>query len=254
MVKSFKTNILTWLKTKTYIKTEIDNFLNGKSDTNHTHTNASTTTPGFLSAEDKTKLNNLEQITVDSTISATSTNPVQNKVINTALTGKANTNHTHSITNITNLQSQLDGKANSVHTHDDRYYTETEIGEKLNGKADSNHTHSIDNITGLSTSLDGKMSNNYKVSAVTGADNMYAHRIGDIVILSWWGRRVSTTNNWQDWKTLPYTSANTQYIWTEVQSTDSSVKVRIPPNSNKIQINASGNGNIGAGFIVYPTK
>ena len=99
-----------------------------------------------------------------------------------------------------------------------------------------------------------KMGNNYKVSAVTGADNMYAHRIGDIVILSWWGRRVSTTNNWQDWKTLPYTSANTQHIWTSVYSTDTNVQVRIPPNSDKIQINVSGNGNIGAGFIVYPTK
>lgn len=152
MVKSFKTNILTWLKTKTYIKTEIDNFLNGKSDTNHTHTNASTTTPGFLSAEDKTKLNNLEQITVDSTINANSTNPVQNKVINTALTGKANTNHTHSITNITNLQSQLDGKANSVHTHDDRYYTETEMNTKLNGKANSSHTHTASQISDLTVS------------------------------------------------------------------------------------------------------
>lgn len=152
MVKSFKTNILTWLKTKTYIKTEIDNFLNGKSDTNHTHTNASTTTPGFLSAEDKTKLNNLKQITVDSTINATSTNPVQNKVINTALTGKANTNHTHSITNITNLQSQLDGKANSVHTHDDRYYTETEMDSKLNGKANSSHTHTASQISDLAVS------------------------------------------------------------------------------------------------------
>lgn len=99
-----------------------------------------------------------------------------------------------------------------------------------------------------------KMGNNYKVSAVTDADNMYAHRIGDIVILSWWGRRVSTTNNWQDWKTLPYTSANTQHIWTSVDSGDTSVMVRIPPNSDKIQINVSGNGNIGAGFIVYPTK
>lgn len=99
-----------------------------------------------------------------------------------------------------------------------------------------------------------KMGNNYEVSAVTGADNMYAHRIGDIVILSWWGLSVSTTNNWQDWKTLPYTSANTQHIWTSVYSTDTSVKVRIPPNSNKIQIHVSGNGNIGAGFIVYPTK
>lgn len=99
-----------------------------------------------------------------------------------------------------------------------------------------------------------KMGNNYEVSAVTDADNMYAHRIGDIVILSWWGRSVSKTNNWQDWKTLPYTSANTQHIWTSVHSTDTSVQVRIPPNSDKIQINVSGNGNIGAGFIVYPTK
>lgn len=99
-----------------------------------------------------------------------------------------------------------------------------------------------------------KMGNNYKVSAVTDADNMYAHRIGDIVILSWWGRSVSTTNGWQDWKTLPYTSANTQHIWTTAYSTDTSVQVRIPPNSDKIQINVSGNGHISAGFIVYPTK
>lgn len=99
-----------------------------------------------------------------------------------------------------------------------------------------------------------KMGNNYKVSAVTGVDNMYAHRIGDIVILSWWGCSVSKTNNWQDWKTLPYTSANTQHIWTSAHSTDTSVMVRIPPNSNKIQINVSNNGYISAGFIVYPTK
>lgn len=99
-----------------------------------------------------------------------------------------------------------------------------------------------------------KMGNNYKVSAVTGVDNMYAHRIGDIVILSWWGCSVSTTNNWQDWKTLPYTSVNTQHIWTSVHSTDTSVMVRIPPNSDKIQINVSNNGYISAGFIVYPTK
>ena len=65
MVKSFKTNLLTWLKTKTYIKTEIDELLQLKSNIGHTHTNASTTTPGFLSAEDKTKLNNLKQITVE---------------------------------------------------------------------------------------------------------------------------------------------------------------------------------------------
>lgn len=254
MVKSFKTNLLTWLKTKTYIKTEIDNFLNGKSDTNHTHTNASTTTSGFLSAEDKTKLNNLEQITVDSTINATSTNPVQNKVINTALTGKANTNHTHSITNITNLQSQLDGKANSVHTHDDRYYTEAEIDTKLDNKADSSHSHSINDVTGLSTSLDGKMSNDYSESTIES--NFFAHKIGNIVIVTWWNPTLPTTqNSWLDWKTLPYKSCNTQPIWVNGDGVGCEVRVQVPPNSNKLQVFIDGGtGSIRPGIIVYPTK
>lgn len=206
MVKSFKTNILTWLKTKTYIKTEIDNFLNGKSDTNHTHTNASTTTPGFLSAEDKTKLNNLEQITVDSSINATSTNPVQNKVINTALTGKANTNHTHSITNITNLQSQLDGKANSVHTHDDRYYTETEMDKKLNGKADSNHTHSIGNVTNLQSKLDTIPSLTSTSITVSGTDNqgiITFYKFGKIVVMELDLLKVNFTHSWNVVGTIP---------------------------------------------------
>ena len=206
MVKSFKTNILTWLKTKTYIKTEIDNFLNGKSDTNHTHTNASTTTPGFLSAEDKTKLNNLEQITVDSTINATSTNPVQNKVINTALTGKANTNHTHSITNITNLQSQLDGKANSVHTHDDRYYTETEMDEKLNGKADSSHTHNIGNVTNLQSKLDTIPSLTSTSITVSGTDNQGTitfYKFGKIVVMELDLLKVHLTSSWNVVGTIP---------------------------------------------------
>lgn len=206
MVKSFKTNILTWLKTKTYIKTEIDNFLNGKSDTNHTHTNASTTTPGFLSAEDKTKLNNLKQITVDSTINATSTNPVQNKVINTALTGKANTNHTHSITNITNLQSQLDGKANSVHTHDDRYYTETEMNTKLNGKANSSHTHSIGNVTNLQSKLDTIPSLTSTSITVSGTDNQGTitfYKFGKIVVMELDLSKVHLTQTWNVVGTIP---------------------------------------------------
>lgn len=37
--------------------------------------------------------------------------------INNAISTKANTNHTHSISNITNLQATLDGKAASGHTH-----------------------------------------------------------------------------------------------------------------------------------------
>ena len=228
MVKSFKTNILTWLKTKTYIKTEIDNFLNGKSDTNHTHTNASTTTPGFLSAEDKTKLNNLEQITVDSSINATSTNPVQNKVINTALTGKANTNHTHSITNITNLQSQLDGKANSVHTHDDRYYTETEMNTKLNGKANSSHTHTASQISDLT------------VSTHTLANGAKLYKYGKIVL--------AVFNNYQY-------SGKTPYVWTDIFNIPSAYK---PISTDNIYGHWSGStGQIVAGankIAIYPPQ
>jgi hypothetical protein len=36
-------------------------------------------------------------ITIDSALSSTSTNPVQNKVVNTALNGKASVTHTHSV-------------------------------------------------------------------------------------------------------------------------------------------------------------
>ena len=94
--------------------------------------------------------------TVDSALSSTSTNPVQNKVINSALAGKAASNHTHSqyvesisdlgitatadeinyVDGVTsNIQTQLNSKAASSHTHDNRYYTESEMNTKLNAKA-----------------------------------------------------------------------------------------------------------------------
>lgn len=57
--------------------------------------NATQALAGLMSKEDKTKLDGIaaqaNKITVDSVLSSTSTNPVQNKVINTALAGKAST-------------------------------------------------------------------------------------------------------------------------------------------------------------------
>lgn len=70
----------------------------------------------FTSAE-KTKLANIEnganKTIVDSSLSSTSSNPVQNQTINTALNGKANLNHSHVISDVTDLQNELnslDGK------------------------------------------------------------------------------------------------------------------------------------------------
>lgn len=43
--------------------------------------------------------------------------------------------------------------ATANHTHDDRYYTETEIDNKLLTKSDTTHTHTWDNISGKPTTF-----------------------------------------------------------------------------------------------------
>ena len=52
-------------------------------------------------------------ITIDTSLSTTSTNAVQNKAIATAVNGKADTNHTHNISDVTNLQNSLNNKVNT---------------------------------------------------------------------------------------------------------------------------------------------
>lgn len=98
------------------------------------------------------KLENIDdganKTVVDSSLSSSSKNPVQNKVVNSALSGKSDIGHEHTSDEIHYAYDQnvsvttiLENKAPKHHTHDDRYYTEAEIDEKLNGKADSNHRH-----------------------------------------------------------------------------------------------------------------
>ena len=74
-----------------------------------------------MTASDRSKLNSIAsgatKVTVDSTLSSTSTNPVQNKVINSALAGKSNTNHTHDLSTMINTLST--GTATPI---DDDYY------------------------------------------------------------------------------------------------------------------------------------
>ena len=56
-------------------------------------------------------------ITIDTSLSTTSTNAVQNKAIATAVNGKADITHTHNISDVTALQTTLNGKADTSHTH-----------------------------------------------------------------------------------------------------------------------------------------
>ena len=67
--------------------------------TDTTYNEATTTAAGLMSSSDKSKLNGIDaganKTVIDTTLSSSSTNPVQNKVINAALNGKANSSHTH---------------------------------------------------------------------------------------------------------------------------------------------------------------
>lgn len=121
-------------------------------DTKANKTTATTSANGLMSKEDKSKLDGIDiganKTVVDSVLSTSSANPVQNKVVNSALSGKSDIGHEHTSDEIHYAYDQnvsvttiLENKAPKHHTHDDRYYTEAEIDEKLNGKADSNHRH-----------------------------------------------------------------------------------------------------------------
>ena len=62
-----------------------------------------------MTSADRTKLNGIasgaNKTTIDSSLSSSSTNPVQNKVVNSALAGKSNTNHTHDLSTMINTLS-----------------------------------------------------------------------------------------------------------------------------------------------------
>ena len=109
--------------------TGLTDALAGKASSSHTHGAATTTANGMMSAADKTKLDGIatgaNKTVVDSALSSTSTNPVQNKVINSALSGKANSSHTHAQSAITGLTDALAGKAAANHNHDTKYISKS---------------------------------------------------------------------------------------------------------------------------------
>lgn len=146
----------------------------GAAAINHTHDVATAGAAGFMSAEDKTKLDGLEQ--VDTSVFVTKEDAdadyaaishihddryYTESEVDSKLADKANATHTHTIANVTNLQETIDGleadiagKANVSHTHDDRYFTETEITDKLATKADTGHKHAASDVTSGTFALD----------------------------------------------------------------------------------------------------
>ena len=141
---------------------------------------------GLMSSTDKTKLDGIAQgankTMVDSALSSTSTNPVQNKVINTALAGKAASSHTHAATQITGLTASRALATNSSGQVVVSAVTNTELSyldgvtsavqTQLNNKAAKTHTH---NYAGSSSPGGAATSSNKLATArtikLTGAVN-----------------------------------------------------------------------------------
>ncbi len=67
------------------------------------------------------------------------------KALSDGLAGKANSSHTHTIANVTDLQNALDGKQAKGN-----YATAKALTRGLAGKANSSHTHTVSQITDMS--------------------------------------------------------------------------------------------------------
>lgn len=177
-------------------QTEMNTQLANKANTNHSHTsdsinlgesgdddmwmyeyglNRQSSVNGFVYDHEK-KLENIDdganKTVVDSSLSSSSKNPVQNKVVNSALNGKSNTGHEHT--------------SDEIHYAYDQNVSVTTI---LENKAAKNHTH------------------NYIPSTVTqdvfgnGGSQVTATRQGNVVTLRllFVGEFLDT---WKQWCTI----------------------------------------------------
>lgn len=204
------------------------------------------------------KLENIDdganKTVVDSSLSSSSKNPVQNKVVNSALNGKSNTGHEHTSDEIHYAYDQnvsvttiLENKAPKHHTHDDRYYTEAEIDEKLNGKADSNHRHN-------------------DVSILKQVDNDWVdlpvwYMIKNGWCILQWENPISylasnnisiPTNSWFKLGNVPVPQTG-RAVYQQLTTSNTHIHIQIT-GGGVLQSYMTGNNVWSYGTLVYPTK
>ena len=259
-------------------QTEMNTQLANKANTNHSHTsdsinleegsdddiwmyeygiNRQSSVNGFVYNHEK-KLENIDdganKTVVDSSLSSSSKNPVQNKVVNSALNGKSNTGHEHTSDEIHYAYDQnvsvttiLENKAPIHHTHDDRYYTEAEIDEKLNGKADSNHMHN-------DVSILKQVDNDW-----VGLPVWYMIKNG-WCILQWENpiiylgqNNISIpTNSWFKLGNVPVPQTG-RAVYQQLTTSTAHIRISIT-SGGVLQSYMTGNNIWSYGTLVYPTK
>lgn len=259
-------------------QTEMNTQLANKANTNHSHTsdsinleegsdddmwmyeygiNRQSSVNCYVYDHEK-KLENIDdganKTVVDSSLSSSSKNPVQNKVVNSALNGKSNTGHEHTSDEIRYAYDQnvsvttiLENKAPKHHTHDDRYYTEAEIDEKLNGKADSNHMHN-------DVSILKQVDNDW-----VGLPVWYMVKNG-WCILQWENpiiylgqNNISIpTNSWFKLGNVPVPQTG-RPVYQQLTTANAHIRIQIT-NGGVLQSYMTDNNIWSYGTLVYPTK
>lgn len=172
-------------------QTEMNTQLANKANVNHSHTsdsidleegneddtwmyeygiNRQSSVNSFVYDHEK-KLENIDdganKTVVDSSLSSYSTNPVQNKVVNSALNGKSNTGHEHTSDEIHYAYDQnvsvttiLENKAAKNHTHD---YIPSTVSQTVFGSGDSKVTATRQgNVVTLRLYLAGEFTESWK--------------------------------------------------------------------------------------------
>ena len=129
-----------------YTKAEVDSMLTdyalkSESSTDHNHDSQ------YLKLSGGTLTGSLSATSISSTGSITEGG--------TELSSKyAAKSHSHTISDVTGLQTALDAKAASSHSH--AVSDVTGLQDALDAKAESSHTHAVSDVTGLQDALDAK--------------------------------------------------------------------------------------------------
>jgi hypothetical protein len=118
-------------------QTDLNEALNAKANTGHTHGTAD------ITGLDTTLANKADTGHTHGTADITG--------LDTALNGKSDTGHTHATADITGLDTTLAGKSDTGHTH-----AYTELTNVPTVFTPESHAHAMTDVTGLDTALTGK--------------------------------------------------------------------------------------------------
>lgn len=182
---------------KYYTESEMDSKLNGKSNTNHNHdTRYYQQSIVDEKLGEKADVNHIH--TVDSTLSASSTNPVQNKVVKSALDGKSNSNHSHGDVTTSSsgfMSKTMLTKLNGIQDNANKTIVDSSLsGSSTNPVQNKVINNALNNKAGLDVAtIDNKglMSNRDKIKLDSVGDGAIAKK----KVLGWYIHSTSDSTN-----------------------------------------------------------